>query len=121
MKALLIIAHGSRQAVSNAEFSSMVSLVCSELNDTFAHVEASFLEFCEPSVETSLEAMIQKGMKDIYIYPFFLNSGKHVTHDIPMKVQTVQKMYPKTNLNLLKHFGSSEHIISTIISDLEGL
>lgn len=121
MKALLIIAHGSRKAVSNAEFSSMVSLLSSELKDNFTHVEASFLEFCEPSLEISLDSMIKKGIKDIYIYPFFLNSGKHVSQDIPMKVKATQDMYPGVNFHLLKHFGGSRHIISTIISDLEGL
>jgi len=121
MKALVLIAHGSRRETSNTEFSTMVSLLGLELNDTFAHVEASFLEFCEPSVETSLEAMIDKGIKDIIIYPFFLNSGKHVSDDIPMKVQRIREMYPDVSLRLLPHFGSSGHIISTITSDLKEL
>ncbi len=121
MKALILIAHGSRKAASNTEFSSMVSLLRLKLKNTFEHVEASFLEFCEPSIEASLEMMIQKGITEILIYPFFLNSGKHVTVDIPMKIETIQVMYPEVSLRLLPHFGSSEHIISTIISDLEDL
>lgn len=120
MKALICIAHGSKREASNLEFQTMVSQLRGTLGDSFAHIEASFLEFAKPSIEQTIHAMIQDGITEIKIYPFFLNSGKHVQHDIPEKVRESQELYPQVNLELLAHFGSSVHILSAITNDLQG-
>lgn len=121
MKGLLVIAHGSRREESNKEFETMVSLLRGRLDPSYMKIDASFLEFAEPGIEEALHAMIQAGITEIRIYPFFLNSGKHVHQDIPEKLDEPRASYPEVSFELLPHFGSSPHILSAIISDLEGV
>ena len=119
MKGLLFVAHGSRREESNQEFEEMVSLLRAKLDLSYDKIDASFLEFAKPGIDEALHAMIHEGMTEIQIYPFFLNSGKHVHHDIPEKICEVKEIYPAVEITLLPHFGSSEHILSVITRDLK--
>lgn len=119
MKGLLFVAHGSRRKESNQEFEAMVSFLRGKLGLSYDKIEASFLEFAHPGIDEALHAMIHEGMTEIQIYPFFLNSGKHVHQDIPEKIREVQELYPHVGITLLPHFGSSEHILSVITQDLK--
>ncbi len=119
MKALIFIAHGSKREASNLEFEAMVSQLKVTLGHTFDLIEASFLEFAKPGVEQTIHAIIQTGITEIQIYPFFLNSGKHVHHDIPEKIREAKELYPEVDFELLPHFGSSAHILAAITNDLQ--
>ncbi len=118
MKGLLLIAHGSRLEQSNKEFETMVSELGEKFNDTYDKVKASFLECASPGIEVALHSMIEEGIDEIKIYPFFLNSGKHVHKDIPEKIDTLKEQFSDVSFELLPHFGSSKHIISIIADDL---
>jgi len=120
MRGLILVAHGSRREESNTEFEGMVFALKKRLGSSYAKVEASFLEFAQPDIAGIIYAMIQAGITQIQIYPFFLNSGKHVHHDIPEKIREAQGIYPEVTFELLAHFGSSEHILSVITNDLQG-
>jgi len=119
MKGILFVAHGSRRKESNLEFETMVTHLQEILHDSYAKVEAAYLEFATPGVDESIHAMIHKGITSIQIYPFFLNSGKHVHHDIPEIIKEAKKNYPQIDFILLSHFGNSDHIISVITRDLK--
>jgi len=121
MKGLLFVAHGSRREESNTEFEEMVSLLRAKSDLSYDKTEASFLEFAKPGIDEALHAMIHEGITEIQIYPFFLNSGKHVCSDIPEKIREAKELHPEVAITLLPHFGSSEHILSVIKSDLKEL
>lgn len=121
MKGLLFVAHGSRREESNQEFKQMVSQLKVKLDSSYDNIDASFLEFAKPCVEDTLKAMIQEGVKEVCIYPFFLNSGKHVHKDIPQKISEIRLLYPDVRFELLPHFGSSAHILDVVTNDLKDL
>jgi len=113
MRGLLLVAHGSRKAASNQEFMSMLKSLLPKLEPSYAKVNASFLESAEPGFDEVLHAMIHGGFTEIQVYPFFLNSGKHVHHDIPEKIRQIKEV------TLLPHFGSLEQILCVISNDLK--
>ena len=116
MKSLIIIAHGSRKETSNNEVLEIVNQVkISETN--YALVEPAFLEFAHPTLEECVKKSLQKNSFDIFIYPYFLNSGRHVTTDIPDAIQSLEKSYPQIKFTLLPHFGQSLKINQIILSD----
>lgn len=117
MKALIFIAHGSKKELSNKEFISMVEKI-REKNNTYDFIEASFLELAEPSIEECSRSLIKKGAKELYYYPFFLNSGRHVVSDIPNIVKALEEEYKDTKFNIFEHFGKSEFIEELILKDL---
>ena len=82
MKSLIIIAHGSKKESSNNEVKEIVDNI-RKYNTLYSNIEVSFLEFEAPSLEDSIKKCVELKSQQIYIYPYFLNSGKHVTFDIP--------------------------------------
>jgi sirohydrochlorin cobaltochelatase len=114
MKAIVLIAHGSRRESSNTEFITMVDNIQESKKESHI-LKAAFLELKEPSIKEASEELIQLGHKDICFYPFFLNSGKHVLVDIPKEIKELENTYKDINFTLLSHFGSSKKIEDLII------
>ena len=80
-------------------------------------VSTAFLEFAEPSLEQSIKASIEEGVKHIIVLPYFLASGNHVTRDIPTIVEEMETMYPEVNIELKAHLGSMK-AMATLLSSM---
>ncbi len=119
MKALILIAHGSRKQESNDEFILLVEKLKREKDLSFTEVKAAFLEIAKPDIKTVVKELADKEITEITIYPYFLNSGKHVIFDIPSEIKDEEIKYPNIKFNLLEHFGTSSKIVDIIKSDIE--
>ena len=117
MKALILIAHGSKKESSNIEFLKMVENIKNK-NSGYEYTEGCFLELADPDIESTVLKFVLKDIKRVDFYPFFLNSGKHVLIDIPNIVEKLKEKYPQVNLNLLNHFGKSKNIERIILEDI---
>ena len=117
MNGLIMIAHGSRRELSNNEFTDLVKEVKSKDN-RFDEISASFLEFANPDIATVVNEYIEKKISKIYFYPYFLNSGKHVSVDLPNIINELKDNNPSIEFILLTHFGKSEKISDIIIGDI---
>ncbi len=114
--ALIIVAHGSRKESSNAEVMALVVKVKSLVDAQYDVIKTAFLEFAEPSLEESITASVKEGVTHMVILPYFLASGNHVTRDIPTVVEQMEIMYPEVKIELKEHLGSSEGMVSLLIS-----
>ena len=61
MKALLLIAHGSRRQASNDEVVSLADAIAGEMNDEYPIVQAGFLEIVQPSITEAIDRCVQLG------------------------------------------------------------
>ncbi len=118
MKALVLIAHGSKKKQSNDEFRELVGLIREQNSDKYEKIIASFLEMESPSITNVVKELSSKKVSSITFYPFFLNSGKHVIVDIPDIVEELKKEYPNIEFKILPHFGQSSKIVSIISQDI---
>jgi len=118
--AIILIAHGSKRSESNEEFIRLVKKV-KEQERRFHEVEFAFLELAQPSIEDTIEKMHQMKMNEVYLYPYFLNSGKHVAIDIPNIAREMQLGIEDMQIEVLKHFGESPSIAKIISQDLKSL
>lgn len=118
MKALIFLAHGSRREKSNQEVLDMVDTIRSPLANTFDVVGAAFLELIPPTLEDAVQQALDGGAQSILIYPFFLNSGKHVEQDIPAIVGDFQARYPDRGFEVARHFGAAEEIPGMIVGQI---
>lgn len=105
MKALILIAHGSRRAESNKEFVGLVESVRQLLVPEYDFVEASFLECVEPHLEAAIEKAVSRRATSISILPYFLNTGKHVAKDIPDIIERQRDHYHACSIQLLPYIG----------------
>jgi len=118
--AVILIAHGSKRSESNEEFIRLVKKIKEE-DTRFEAVEYAFLELASPSIEDTIEKMHQMKMDEVYLYPYFLNSGKHVAVDIPNIAREMQVKIKDMKIEVLKHFGESQSIVKIISHDLKSL
>lgn len=115
MKALLLIAHGSRREASNDEVDALAKQLQTNCGHQYDIFQAGFLEIATPSIGTCITECIQQGAKSITILPYFLNSGLHVINDIPNAVKQTQKQFPDINIKVAAHIGASELMMKLLI------
>jgi len=118
--AVILIAHGSKRGESNEEFKALAKKVKEE-NPHFGAVEFAFLELAQPSIEDVIEKMHEMKIEAVFLYPYFLNSGKHVAVDIPNIAREMQLGIKDMKIEVLKHFGESQSITKIISHDLKSL
>jgi sirohydrochlorin ferrochelatase len=107
MKALLIIAHGSRRQASNEEVIALAEQLRAHQQKDYDLVEAAFLELAVPSIPEGVSQCVRQGANEIIVFPYFLNSGRHVTEDIPEILNEVRPHYSDVCIVLSQHIGAS--------------
>jgi len=105
MKALLIVAHGSRREASNEEVRQLARAVAARAGGSFERVSCAFLELAEPNIPDELRTLIKDGVGDITVMPYFLSAGRHVAEDIPGEIDLVRGEFPDANIRLAPYLG----------------
>ncbi len=118
MKALVLVAHGSRLDAANREIVRLLGPLRDKAGDDFDRVMAAFLELAEPSIPNAIQQCVDNGAKEIILLPYFLASGKHVTSDIPAAADKKRAQYPHVNIRLLDYFGKSPQMTDMLLSHL---
>ena len=119
MKALLLIAHGSRREASNDEIRAVTAKLAVAAGNRFDHVQCGFLELAEPSIPDGIEECIDAGATAIVVMPYFLAAGRHVEKDIPALVQSKVEQHPDVAINISTYLGASAQIPQLLLSLLE--
>ena len=114
MKAIIILAHGSRAEHSNREFITLSSNIAKATSNAHLHVTYAFLEIASPLLKERISALHVKGYREFEIYPYFLNAGVHISRDIPNSLETFHETYSDSTFKQLEYFGKSEQIIEII-------
>lgn len=115
MKALLIVAHGSRKQASNQEVMALAQSIFARQDHQFDIVEAAFLEIADELIPDGIERCARAGATEITVLPYFLNSGKHVTQDIPEVINTIKPQYPDIAIQLTSHIGASSVMADLVL------
>lgn len=108
MRALLIVAHGSRRAESNLEIKALTEQVTSKAGEHFDLVDCAFLELADPLIPEGVISLVGRGAKSIVVVPYFLAKGAHVIEDIPQAVAQAQLAHPEIKITVSNYFGASE-------------
>ena len=115
MKALLLIAHGSRRKESNQEIIELAEKIAGNANE-FKTVKGCFLEMATPDITTAIEELVKQKMQHIYVLPYFLAAGSHVTYDVPKFITAARKAHSEIKFELIKYFGSADTILDAIVT-----
>ncbi len=118
MTALLIIAHGSRNAESTREIQDLTDRL-QNAADGFEQVECAFLEMAEPDISAGLSRLIEQGSTKIVVLPYFLAKGNHVIRDVPNEISSVRLRYPDVEIRLLPHIGKSAGMENLIVNHIK--
>ena len=108
MKALLLIAHGSRKQAANEEICRLAQQVAALGGDDYGAVVAAFLELAEPSIQQGVERCVELGVTEIVAVPYFLAAGRHVAQDIPGELACARAGHPELSIELSQYVGDNE-------------
>lgn len=82
--ALLIAAHGSRDAAGVAEFRALAQ-AWQELRPDRPQA-AGFLEFARPTIGEAIETLVAQGARRVVVVPAMLMAAGHVKNDVPSEI-----------------------------------
>jgi sirohydrochlorin ferrochelatase len=120
MKALLLVAHGSRREASNDEVRDLTRHL-QKVSDGFQHVACAFLELAEPSIPDGLRAAIVAGANEVVVLPYFLSAGRHVVTDIPAEVAVVQAEHPDVPIRVAPYLGAADGVVQILLQQAAGM
>jgi len=118
MKALLIIAHGSRRKESNEEVRRLSNRITENAGPAFDLVMAAFLEISSPQVDSAIADLADSGVTEIKVFPYFLSAGTHVVNDVPRMIAEAREAYPNIHFEVLPHMGALQGISTLILSQI---
>ena len=118
MKALLIIAHGSRRKESNDEVSRLAARIGENAGPAFDLVTSAFLEISSPQIDSAVADLVDEGATEIKVFPYFLAAGTHVITDIPNLIAEEEKNYPEVHFEILPHLGALQGISTLILNQI---
>lgn len=121
MKALLIIAHGSRKKESNDEVVKLAEVLDRSDASGFGKVLCAFNQFSTPSAEQQIGVLAGLGATHITILPYFIAGGSHVTEDIPQLVDEARRNHPGISFTVTAHLGAFEGVKDLILREVGGL
>jgi sirohydrochlorin ferrochelatase len=113
MKALLLVAHGSRRGASNDEVRDLTRHL-QKVDDSFQHVACAFLELAEPSIPAGLRAAIAAGAAEVVVLPYFLSAGRHV-------VTVVQAEHPDVPIRVAPYLGAADGVVQILLQQAAGV
>lgn len=116
MKALLLIAHGSRRKQSNDEVVILAERLKLKCSEQYEIIHAGFLELAETLIPDGIKKCVDDGATSIVVLPYFLNSGRHVVEDIPNIVNDTKPHYPNINIKIAPHLGASDLMMELLIT-----
>lgn len=115
MKALLIVAHGSRREASNEEVRQMTRRVSEIAGDQFGMVVSGFLELVEPAIPDAIQQCIAAGATEVVVLPYFLSAGRHVAEDVPADIKLAQDRSPQIRITQAAYLGSAGEVSELLL------
>jgi sirohydrochlorin ferrochelatase len=107
MKALILIAHGSRREASNDAVVSLSEIVAQDMQHEYSIVRAGFLELARPSIPDVIDDCVELGATEVVVVPYFLSAGRHVFEDVPGEVEKAQAVHVDIPMIITPHIGGS--------------
>ncbi len=115
--AVIILFHGSRAERAG----DVVRRITDEVRrrGKYCAVEEAFLQHAKPGLRDAILRCVERGAGNIVIVPFFLQTGTHVTADIPLLVADAKRRYADLQITTTEAVGSHPLMIDIVI-DLAG-
>lgn len=118
MEKIILVIHGSPRQEANM-WNPFVRLLAQRLGRSEEEIAISYLQFGSPSLVEALNEAIGKGYTKIFVHPFFLSAGNHVTKDIPEILENFRKKNPHLEIVYTAPLGLHEKLADIVMERLE--
>ena len=119
-ESIILLGHGSRRNEANEILKTMTKIIQPKF--PAEKIEFAFLELAEPNIKDVIEKCInENNSKKIYVMPYFLYSGNHVSRDIPDIIKEFSIKYPDINIKYGEYLGIDETLAELVTEKIETL
>ncbi|RZD16501.1 MAG: hypothetical protein EVJ46_05650 [Candidatus Acididesulfobacter guangdongensis] len=119
-ESIILLGHGSRRNEANEILKTMTKIIQPKFPEE--KIEFAFLELAEPNIKDVIEKCInENNSKKIYVMPYFLYSGNHVSRDIPDIIKEFSIKYPDINIKYGEYLGIDERLAELVTEKIETL
>lgn len=98
MKAILILAHGSREKNTLETLEKVTLMTKLQLPEVL--IETAYMEFCDVNLERGLDLLVEKGADEIVVVPYFLFEGIHIREDVPGEIREYLGGHPAVKVTM---------------------
>jgi len=113
MKAIILFAHGARDARWREPFDRLAALWKAQHSST--PVQLAFLEMMGPSLEVAVASLVNAGASEILVVPVFFGQGGHLRNDFPVLLNSCQEKFPQVTLSATLAVGEDEAVLQAIV------
>lgn len=110
--ALLLIAHGSREAEANDDLRHVVAEL--RHRGEYDVVEAAFLELATPTPDEGVACCVTQGAARVVLAPYFLSAGVHVRRDLAHLRDRLAQRHPRVVFHLAEPLGRHPLLIDVV-------
>jgi sirohydrochlorin ferrochelatase len=114
--AALLIAHGSRLDAANQDLVALAEQLRSR--HIYPIVEIAYLELAAPTILDAGKACVQAGAARVYLLPYFLSAGAHVSNDLENYRRRLSAEFPLVCFTLCKPLSSHPLLVEIVIDRL---
>lgn len=112
-RGVLVVGHGSRRAEANADVREAAQAIGKRSG--FALVEPAFLEIEHPNIAEGFARLVQRGVDDITVHPYFLSPGRHTRGDIPVEVSEAAARHPGITYRITEPLSAHALVIEASV------
>ena len=106
--AIILLAHGARDARWGEPFHSVVERVRAAAPDLA--VELAYLEHLPPSLEVAVRKVVGEGAQSVRVVPLFFGRGGHLREDVPRKVAAIAAGLPGVTIDVTLPAGDDDAV-----------
>ena len=110
--ALILFAHGARDAQWNEPFRAIREAVATRRPDLT--VELAFLELMQPALGDCVAQLVREGHARITVAPLFLAQGGHLKKDLPRLLKDLGVRHPAADITVLAPIGEVTELLNAI-------
>ena len=96
--AVLLIAHGSRQAAANDDLRALAARLADR--GAYPIVVPCFLELAEPDISAGGDRCVTRGAARVLMVPYFLSAGVHLRRDLTAARDELGRRHPGVEFRL---------------------
>ncbi|QAU34161.1 CbiX/SirB N-terminal domain-containing protein [Janthinobacterium sp. 17J80-10] len=111
-RALILFAHGARDARWAAPFERLREMLRGQLHGIA--VELAFLELMSPRLPELVQTLAAQGCDDVTLVPVFFGQGGHVLRDLPPMVEALRQTYPAIRFQVANAVGEEASVLQAI-------
>lgn len=116
-EAVLLVAHGSRSKLGQAEIEDLVDMVAE--SGQHRRVGLGYLELCDPPAPTTLDRLVEAGARRIAVVPLMLLAAGHSKSDVPAVVLEGRARHPDVEFIYGRPLGTDHALVELAASRIQ--